>query len=221
MRRITLLLISFLAIECSIAQGISFSYLIPKNGYLSAPVSPFSVRGIGIGTNVGIETGASLYNVPGLAMDELSFTSDKPLVGPHFAFLVPGDVFIKLPMNKVIIKLFGGGFGWWNINTRPNSGNIDRALRSYEGWDVLNGDWSVDDQLGFGWLTGMELQLELSDQLTFTTEAAYLKGGSKTTLSGTYSGGTSGSAIVTKELGDEGSILLEGVEISIGVIFNR
>lgn len=215
---ILLLSITYLGTQ---AQGISFSYLIPKNGYLSAPVSPFSIRGLGIGNIVGIETGASLYNVPGLGMKDLDFQASEPLVGPHFAILVPADVFVKIPTGPLITKLFAGGFGWWNINTRPNSGNIDRALRTYEEWEVLNGNWTIDDRIGYGWLAGIEFQLALSDQLTLTTEASYLNGSSKTNISGSYTGGSSGTALTTKQLNDDGAILLEGLEISIGVIMNR
>ena len=84
----------------SLAQGVSFSYLIPKNGYLTAPVSPFSIRGLGVGDVIGIETGATLYNIPGLAMDDLPFDYNRPLIGPHFAALVPVDIYLKIPMNE-------------------------------------------------------------------------------------------------------------------------
>ena len=220
MKRFVVILSILTAVQSSFAQGLSFSYLIPKNGYLSAPVSPFSIRGLGIGEIIGIETGATLYNVPGLGMEDLTFQSDEPLVGPHFAILVPADIFVKIPTGSLTTKLFAGGFGWWNINTRPNSGNIDRALRAYEGWEVLNGDWSIDDKLGFGWLAGIEFQLALSDQLTLTAEGSYLKGMSKSNISGSYTGGSSGG-LTTKQLDDTGAILLEGLEISIGVILSR
>ncbi|HEY8512790.1 MAG TPA: hypothetical protein VIL31_12610, partial [Cyclobacteriaceae bacterium] len=48
--------------------GLSFSYFLPKNGYFSTPISPFSIRGVGVDiTNfLAVETGASLYRMSGL-----------------------------------------------------------------------------------------------------------------------------------------------------------
>ena len=66
----------------SFSQGLSFSYLIPKDGYLSAPVSPFSVRGLGLDFGlIEVETGFTLYSIGGLGMTDLPFEVNEPLMG--------------------------------------------------------------------------------------------------------------------------------------------
>lgn len=220
--RILLILLTLFFGGKLLSQGVSFSYLIPKNGYLSAPVSPFSIRGIGIGSTVGVETGATLYNIPGLGMDHLPFDSNKPLVGPHFALLVPLEAFLKLPLGSVNIKFMAGGFGWWNINPRLNEGNMDRAFRTYEGWDVLNTHFSMENKLGIGWLAGLELEFRVNDRFSITTECQYLKGAANTALTGSYSGATSAGDFHTQSIDiPDAAILLQGLELSVGVKFSR
>lgn len=209
-----------LLFSCSsaFAQGISVSYLFPKNGYISAPVSPISLRGIGIGETFGMQSGFTLYNIPGLAMEELPFDYEKPLTGPHFALLVPAEGFVKIPAGVVIISITGGVFAWWNINTRINKGNMDRAFREFEKWDVLNTDFEIDDKIGFGWMAGLEFEVRVVSNVYLTFGAKYLSGASKTELTGSYIGGPSSGPIETKNIDiDNAEINLQGIEISLGV----
>lgn len=200
------------------SQGISVSYLFPQNGYLAAPVSPFSLRDVGFGDKFGINGGFTLYNIPGLAMEELPFQYDEPLVGPHFALLVPVKGFIDIPFDKVNINISAGGFGWWNINPRLMEGNMDRAFRAYKNWDVLNTDFDLDDKLGFGWTAGFEVQIALVSNVYLTLGGAYLSGAAKTEISGSYVGGIEGGEIQREQVAiDDAEINLEGIEISIGV----
>ena len=222
MKRLIILALCIFISYTSFGQGVSFSYLIPKNGYLSAPVSPFSVRGIGLGNKLGVETGATLYSIPGLSMDKLPFEYNKPLTGPHYALLVPMELFFKIPLGPVQIKLLGGGFGWWNINTRINEGNMDRAFRAYEDWEVLNTDLEIKDKLGFGWMTGIEFEFKVNNNFSLTAESQYLKGAASSKLTGSYTGGSSTSGIQTKAVDiEDTNILLEGIEISLGVKFSK
>lgn len=207
--------------NCNVlAQGVSVSYLFPKNGYLSAPVSPFSIRGIGIGSNIGVETGATLYNIPGLAMTDLPFESSEPLTGPHFAILVPFQAFFRLSLKAFSVKIKAGTFGWLNLGTRINEGNMDRAWRSYEEWDILNTQFEIETDPGFGWTAGVELDIPINDKLSLTLGSQYLSGGSTTVLSGSYSGGTLDQLPITKTIENlKSEILLDGLEISAGVSF--
>lgn len=216
---IALILIGF----TSMGQGISASVIIPKNGYVSVPVSPFSVRGLGLSFGaVGIETGASLYNMPGLPMQNLSFDSNDPLTGPHWSVLVPLQLTFTLEGEVVSMKLLGGGFGMGHIAPRINYGNMDRAIRDLENWDVANSDLSVDNKLGFGVMTGVEFSFHVSTKFSITTEIQYLKGTSGAAISGSYSGGSIGSNIETRTLDlPDAEVLLEGLEISIGVKMNK
>ncbi len=202
------------------AQGVSFSYLIPKNGYLSAPVSPFSLRGIGIGDNAGLETGFSLYNIPGLSMDNLPFDSDKPLTGPHFSVLVPAEVFFKIPLGDLKVKLSGGGFTWWNINSRINEGNMDRGFRKHYSYKIINTDFSLDNKLGFGWLVGVDFEFPINRDVSINFGGHYLDGGVKTGLNGSYVALDQNDQIINESINlPVAEILLQGFELSIGVQF--
>lgn len=200
----------------SFSQGVSFSYLFPKHGKIAAPISPFSIRGIGIGEKAGIETGASLYYIPGLPMNELPFKSDKALMDNHYAILTPLQLFFKIPMGNMIFKGVAGGFGWWSIYPKINEGNMDRAIRSYENWEVANSDLDLKNNLGYGWMGGFELEYKVSRKFSLTTEIQYLSGKSDSEIKGTYTGGTSASGISTKSFLSKSQTLLSGFEISIG-----
>ncbi|REE02144.1 hypothetical protein C7460_102168 [Marinoscillum furvescens DSM 4134] len=209
-----------LAGTLTFSQGVSFSYLLPKNGYLSAPVSPFSIRGIGFGEKAGLQTGITLYSIPGLGMEELPFSSDKPMVGPHFAILVPGQLFFTIPVKNWQFKFLAGGFLWWNINPRLNEGNLDRGYREFEQAESLNTDFSLKNKLGKGLTGGLEITFAWSRELSLTAQASYLKGSAEAPLSGTYTGSKNGQTFTTSA-DENAAILLEGLELSFGVIFSR
>ncbi|MEM8896070.1 MAG: hypothetical protein AAGC88_15940 [Bacteroidota bacterium] len=224
MKRAVLSIIVLVLSNGLFAQGISFSYLIPKNGYLSAPVSPFSIRGLGfqVAPFTSIESGFSLYSMSGLAMDGLPFPSERPLTGPHFALLVPGELVFSAAIGRIGVSLKGGGFGHWHINTRINYGELDRAIREWEGWEVANADMEMDAKIGWGWLAGGGLEYQVNDQFALTAEAHYLQGFTDAPMSGSYSGGPDedGNIITTSTEFTDARIVLEGVEISLGVVLN-
>src|SRR6476620_4709182 len=100
-----LVLVMMLSASLAHAQqfGLSFSYFIPKNGYFSTPISPFSIRGIGVNlTNfLALETGASLYRMSGLNLKGLPYESKEPLIGPNFTIFVPAELVIMLKAGQV------------------------------------------------------------------------------------------------------------------------
>ena len=100
--------------------GLSFSYFIPKNGYFSTPISPFSIRGIGVDLNrfLALETGASLYRMSGLNVKDLPFETKDPLVGPNFTILVPAEVVIQFKGAGVEFDIKGGLFGFYGLVKR-------------------------------------------------------------------------------------------------------
>lgn len=205
------------------SQGVSASFIIPKNGYFSAPVSPLSIRGLGLDFGfLGIETGASLYNMPGLPMGGLPFESEDPLTGPHWSILVPLQLSATFDAGVMSVKFLGGGFGMGHIAPRINYGNMDRAIRDYEGWDVANADLDVENKIGLGWMAGVELAFHVNNKFSITTEVQYLKGDSGAAIRGEYSGGSTGGNIETRSVDYPDAVTaLEGVEISIGVKMNR
>lgn len=218
MKKTFLLIAITLFINTAYSQGLSFSYLIPKNGYLSAPISPFSIRGVGIGGTVGAETGFTLYSMPGLSMSGLPFKSEKALTGPNWSILVPGQATFSFGFGPVGVKLLGGGFFIWHASSRLNRGNLDRAIAQYENWDIASSSMNMKTKPGYGWIAGTELEFKVNKKFSITTEIQYLKGASESTLSGGYSGGNIGEIITTREASfTSAKTDLEGFEISIGV----
>ncbi len=203
-------------------MGLSFSYFLPKNGYFSNPVSPFSVRGIGLNFNdyVGVQTGFSFYSIPGMHIDGLPFEHNKPLYGPSFSFLVPLELVLSIGNKKFEFSVKGGGFGFFNIGHRLNMGNFDRAIRNFESWSVANADLNYKNNPGWGTMIGTELVFYLTNQFGLSFEVNYLQGNSKLELAGEYTGGNIGSPLETKEVTYDDAVLdFTGWEFSIGIIF--
>ena len=222
MKGIVLSLVLLGAVSGARGQGISFSYLFPKNGYLSTPVSPFSIRGVGYYYGaIGIETGGSVYSMPGLGMEGLLFETTTPLTGPHFSMLVPVELALKVDTKAVTWKLKGGAAGVWHINPRLNLGNFDRALRSYEGWEVANADMDINTKLGAGWIAGTSFEWHVARNFSVSTEFSYLKIGNKADLTGTYTGGSQGALQTVPAEFPDAVVNLEGLEISLGVTLRR
>ena len=132
--------------------GLSFSYFIPKNGYFSTPISPFSIRGIGVDLNrfLALETGASLYRMSGLNVKDLPFETKDPLVGPNFTILVPAELVVQFKGSAVEFDIKGGLFGFYGFSQKISYGNFDRAIREYENWQVANSEFIVQQQAGLG-----------------------------------------------------------------------
>ncbi|HMJ67532.1 MAG TPA: hypothetical protein VK508_01485 [Cyclobacteriaceae bacterium] len=208
--------------QVSYAQefGLSFSYFIPRNGDISTPISPFSFRGVGVNLNkyLALETGITLYRMSGLSMTGIPFESDKSLVGPNFTFFVPGEIVIQFPARNFEFDIKGGGFVFYGLNQKLNYGNIDRAIRTMEGWDVVNSDFSFKNSPGFGIHAGVELTVNVTKQFGISLEVNYLMGGSALPLTGSYTGGTLGAANQAKTAEyDDAKVDFTGVEVSIGV----
>ena len=201
--------------------GLSFSYFLPKNGDFSTPISPFSIRGLGFDLNrfIALETGASLYRMSGLNMKDLPFESTSPLVGPNFTILVPAEIVFQLKGSSVEFDIKGGVFGFYGFGQKINYGNMDRAIRKYEGWSVANSDLEFKNKPGWGYHGGVELTVYVTQQLGISLETNYLVGASKFPLKGSYQGGN--SSLETKPVDyADAKIDLTGLEFSIGLIFN-
>jgi len=201
--------------------GLSFSYFIPKNGYFSTPISPFSIRGIGVDlTNfLALETGASLYRMSGLQVKDLPFESKDPFVGPNFTIFVPVELVIQLKGQAVQFDIKGGGFFFYGFDQKINYGNLDRAIAEHEGWSVANSNFDFENKPGFGYHTGVELTIYLPSQLGISIECNYLIGESKLPLTGSYQGGVTDINEVSAAYPDA-KIDLTGLEFSIGIIMS-
>lgn len=201
--------------------GLSFSYFIPKNGYFSTPISPFSIRGLGVDINrfLALETGASLYRMSGLNVKDLPFETKDPLVGPNFTILIPAELVFQLKGSSIEFDIKGGVFGFYGFSQKINYGNFDRAIRAYEGWQVANSSFTYKNKPGWGYHAGVELTVFVTQQVGVSIETNYLVGQSLFPLTGSYSGGN--TTLETKPVAyPDAKIDLTGLEFSIGLIFN-
>lgn len=201
--------------------GLSFSYFIPRNGYFSTPISPFSIRGLGVNLNkyIALETGASLYRMSGLNIMDLPFESKDALLGPNFTLFVPVELVIQFHGKNVEFDIKGGGFAFYGFDNKMNYGNLDRAIRQYENWQVANSKVKFDNNPGFGYHFGAEFTFYVTRQFGISLETNYLMGHAKFPLSGSYSGGTNSIETVQFDYADA-KVDFTGLEFSIGLIFS-
>jgi len=218
-----MVIISFLVTSANAQQfGLSFSYFIPKNGYFSTPISPFSIRGVGFNlTNfLALETGASLYRMSGLNIKDLPFESKEPLLGPNFTLFVPAELVIMLKAGQIEFDIKGGGFVFYGFGHKLNYGNFDRAIREYESWDVANSDFTFANKPGFGYHAGAELTVYVTSQVGVSFETNYLVGKANMPIEGSYTGGTS-SALETIPVDYKNAkVDFTGLEFSISLLFD-
>ena len=211
---------------CSIASaqefGLSFSYFIPKNGYFSTPISPFSIRGLGVNltNNISIETGGSLYRMSGLNIKGLPFETKDPLVGPNFTIFVPVELVFGVKGNTVGFDVKGGGFFFYGFDQKINYGNMDRAMREYYGLEVVNSNLNFSNKPGFGYHVGAELTISVTSQVGISFETNYLVGQSDFALSGTYTGAENNQISTQQVEFADAQIDFTGLEFSLGVFFN-
>jgi len=216
-----MLVLSMLTLQVAAQDfGLSFSYFIPRNGYFSTPISPFSVRGLGFNINryIAVETGGSLYRMSGLNLKGLPFESKDPLVGPNLTILVPLELVFQLHGAQVEFDVKGGGFFFYGFAQKLNYGNLDRAIRVYQGWQVANSEFSFDNNPGFGYHGGVELTVYVTSQVGVSVETNYFVGDAKFPLQGSFSGGTSVLETQTADYA-EAKIDFTGLEFAIGLIF--
>lgn len=201
--------------------GLSFSYFLPKNGYFSTPISPFSIRGLGFDLNrfVAIETGASLYRMSGLNLKDLPVKSKEPLVGPNFTILIPLELVLQLKGSRVEFDVKGGGFFFYGFANKLNYGNIDRAIRVMQQWQVANSDFSFESKPGFGYHGGAELTVYVTNQVGVSLETNYYVGEAKFPLEGSFTGGNDNLETVAVRYPDA-KIDFTGLEFAIGLIFS-
>jgi hypothetical protein len=201
--------------------GLSFSYFLPRNGSFSTPISPFSLRGVGFNFNkyLGVQTGVTLYRMSGLNIIDLPFESKEPLLGPNFTFFVPAELVFQLKSNRVQFDLKAGGFFFYGFGQKLNTGNMDRAIRDYQQWDIANSDMSFQNNPGFGKQFGAELTVYVTNQFGISLETNYLMGTAKFPLSGSYTGYSTTGGLQTVPVDyKDAKIDFTGLEFSVGVI---
>jgi len=228
MKKITLiLLLAGMGLACPLSAqqvGLSFSYFIPRNGYFSTPISPFSIRGLGFNINrfIAVQTGASLYRMSGLSMKDLPLASKDPFIGPNFTLFVPAELVFQLKGSRLQFDIKGGGFFFYGFGQTLNNGNIDKAIREKEHWDVATSSLSFQNKPGVGYHGGAELTVAVTGQFSISIETNYLVGQSGMPLTGSYAGGQINSTIAAPTPVDykTAKVDFSGLEFSLGLIFN-
>lgn len=224
-RYIIVIILLVASINSSTAQevGLSFSYFVPKNGYVSTPVSPFSIRGLGVdlGRYFAVQTGFSLYRMAGLNIIDIEdFESKEPLLGPNFTMLVPLELVLEFEGKVQEFRIKGGGFGFYGFANKLNYGNIDKAIRAAEGWAVANADFDYDHDIGLGFFFGAEYVVYVTRQWGLSLEGNYFIGNADIGLNGTYTGGPMSGPLETRTVDYANSkVDFTGLEISIGILF--
>lgn len=218
-----LLLLIGVSSSCLRAQefGLSFSYFLPRNGYFSTPISPFSLRGVGVNLNdyLALQTGASLYRMSGLNIIDLPFESREALLGPNFTIFVPVELVLQFRGKNGQLDLKGGAFAFHGFGQKLNYGNFDRSIRAYENWSVANADFTFDNNPGFGFQGGVEFTVDVTRQFALSLEANYLLGTAKFPLKGSYTGANNAGTLITRNVNyEDAKVDFTGLEISIGVI---
>lgn len=202
--------------------GLSFSYFIPKNGEFSTPISPFSIRGVGVDLNryLALETGASLYRMSGLNVTDLPFESKSSITGANFTIFIPAELVIQFKGKSTEFDIKAGGFFFYAFDQQLNYGHLDRAIGKYQNWDVVNSQFSFDNKPGFGYMAGFEFTVDITSQWGISLETNYLVGQSGLPMTGSYSGGTLGgtNSTIQAEYKDA-KVDFTGLEFAIGILF--
>ena len=201
--------------------GLSFSYFLPRNGYFSTPISPFSLRGVGVNLNdyFALQTGASLYRMSGLNIIDMPFESKEALLGPNFTIFIPVELVLQFRGKSAQLDLKGGAFAFHGFGQKLNYGNFDRSIRAYENWSVANAELTFDNHPGFGYQGGIEFTVDVTRQFAVSLEANYLLGTAKFPLKGSYTGAANGGTLTTRTVNyEDAKVDFTGLEISIGVI---
>ncbi len=222
---VSILFISFVSMTQAQDLGLSFSYFIPKNGYFSTPISPFSIRGLGfnVGKYFGVQTGASLYRMSGLNVIDMPFESKDPILGPSFTLLIPLEGVIQFRQGQQEFSLKGGGFAFYSFDQKINYGNFDKAIRLHEGWDVASSEATFGNKIGVGFQFGVEYLFYVTKQIGISLEGNYYIGGADLGLKGSYNGGVLGGTIPNAPVDfdyQESKVDFTGLEISMGFIYS-
>ncbi len=217
------IVLSIMGIQKSTAQiGVGIGFFIPSTGYVANVYGPLSLRGVGFTINkiFKVETGFTVYSMPGNAVTHLPFKAKEPLFGASTTLLIPLEFGLGTRIGDVSISASAGGFTFYNFTHRLDKGNFDRAISEYEGWDVANADLNYTNRPGYGFITSFEIEYHIKKNLGIYVQYSYLDGESVLELNGNYKGGNLGGNIIEKTAAfNDARLSIKGSEVSVGVHF--
>jgi hypothetical protein len=217
------IILSLINFQKSFAQiGVGVGFFIPSTGYVASVSGPLSLRGVGFTINklFTVQTGFTVYSMPGNAVTHMPFKAKEPLFGASTTLLVPLEFGLGTRIGDVSISASAGGFLFYNFTHRLDKGNFDRAISEYEGWDVANADLNYTNRPGYGYITSFEIEYHVNKKLGIYVQYSYLDGESVLELNGNYKGGNLGGTIIEKTAAfNDARLSIKGSELGIGVHF--
>jgi hypothetical protein len=221
---VLLLLLSVFAVQ---GIGVSFSYLLPRNGMFSNPVPPLSFRDIGIdiGRFLGVAGSLSLYSVRGMGIKDTTGTpidTGGPVVGPFLSVLSSAVGKLRVPIRHLEVEASGGIFGSYNIDPPLMTGTLDRYLATADGntYETVTSSVSADGRWAWGWVFGGKITYFVKGQLGISAGANYYLGGGDLKLSGDFNGSDGSSYFAGQALPanlQNARLDYSGLEIILGV----
>lgn len=168
--------------------GFGFSYLFPRGGSFSAPVSPISLRGVGFRLGpVMLESGIIWYRISGLGVQGLPFNYDEPITEPFNSFILPLTAGIEIGGKDLSFVPRIGAFYAINTLYNPREGSFSRGFeRINPRYELVWTDTRLEQNNTFGLLTGIEAVLRVSDKIKIKLGTNYYLGASALNPSGSY-----------------------------------
>lgn len=217
------IVLGIISTQKSTAQiGVGIGFFIPSTGYVANVYGPLSLRGVGFTINkiFTVQTGFTVYSMPGNAVTHLPFKAKEPLFGASTTLLVPLEFGLGTRIGAVSISASAGGFMFYNFTHRLDKGNFDRAISEYEGWDITNADLNYTNRPGYGYITSFEIEYHIKKNLGIYVQYSYLDGESVLELNGNYKGGNLGGTIIEKTAAfNDARLSIKGSEVTVGVHF--
>jgi hypothetical protein len=187
--------------------GLSLSYFLPRGGRFSHPVSPLSIRDVGLvglGRYFEVACSLTLYDITGMAIkDEQGQPIDTPdpVAGPFLSVLGSSVAKIIIPVKNLELVAAGGVFGCYNIDLQLNNGVLDRYLAAEsDTYDAVASDITAAGCWGWGFLFGASATYYVKGQLGIRLGANYYLGAAELKLSGTYDGYTGAGGSTTENI---------------------
>jgi hypothetical protein len=221
---ILILILLALGVARSYGVGVSSSLFLPRNGYLSYPVAPLSIRNIGVdfGDYLGVSGSLSLYSIRGLGLrdaDNNVIDTGDPVIGPMHSLVVPVFLQATLPAGKTEITFKGGIFGFFNFGMHLMLGNLDRYILT-ENPALLAANTDISDyggRLGFGYVFGADLTWYFMENVGLVLGALYYLGKTKMDFEGTYDSDLGGAALPAEI--SAARLDFSGLELILGISY--
>lgn len=200
--------------------GVGFSALFPNDGEFSVPISPLSIRGLGIGgDNFTITTGFTFYRMSGLSAIGFPFDYNQSIVKPFNSFLVPLEANAILPTGDWSFDVHFGVFWAFNGASGLNKGDFNEALKDHLDLLFLNTTLDHETNTSFGLIYGLDITYYITKQIGIKFSGTYLDGGSDLNINGTYQGIDNNGNPENGTIDfNESKLDYRGFEVGVGIV---